>query len=1078
MNPEFKKTLWNTVFMRIYNYRYDILIAFLLGLVLSFSSYLRSGLLPPVIFEENMEDVWFQSDTSDLYETITLKDGVEHYRNNTHPLFSLVAYPITYAMKKGLGIETVTVMKLIPSAVSFCWIFTFFMLLRLMRCRRIDALLFSLLLMVSSSCMFWFAVPETFTFGSLSILFALLVFVLSQQYPLSACWYIVINIGTFAFVITNWMAGILATIINYPFRRALKIIAIAFCLVTLLTALTKYIFPNTNLFLNLSSEAKFITTPLSGGPFHVAGAFFYHSLIMPAIHWIANPYPDIAGSVWPVIMSVQNSALGSAGPWGRVAVVLWTALLMIGVWALFFLKEQRKLRLVVGLLLSGQLGLHIFYGEETFLYSLDFVILLVLLAALGSLTRLRRVVIGLVIFLIPCIAITNASQFNKALGIFQHYGSLRQQVEVQMHLRPADPWPRGKGHVVLAYPGTKEKAYYEPGGSFSPSIGSFGVSIWAIDKKGKLLATSDNIPLRNIRQEFIRAEEEPIPGILTETEYYEATWSPVKVGRWMLDLTQKSSDRDVRLMLVVRSAGPAGGPVNSLYWGNGTLSINGRWNVTVDPFLGQVFLGDERQKNWINYSSKISHWTGDGGWGYAKFPLQEGQTYRVVIDDPLFKADTELRYAHTRPNLKLSLPDKRFMDGLNAQVEHLMMGIVGLETRPGDPMSYTLSWQRDSAYIIMALANAGQLEIARQLSVKLAENDFFGGFGPEADAPGLAIWTLAEIADRLQDSEYDQFIWSHVKRKAEFIEGMLSATKPFYRMSTGDLVKHLRGNPYAEIALVAKPAKNGLIVGKVDSQFPVFYVNAVSYGGLMEAAALASRLNQADLALRWRDKAASLQRGLEKELMGTDDINDPRIYSIAIWPSGAVNFHRDAFLERLLQRWHKIYDGLGNFRSDLRPSPYFLLSEAHQWLFLGDTARVWETLNWFFAHQASPGLYTWRENNPERNRFFDWEESRSWSDDSYVTPHYWTAAEMLLLQLDMLAYLDKESSEPTIVIGAGIPKEWISHPMEVKALVLSQRTLDWHWDGKRMFVNIQGDAAKVKLGPSFPAGTPVEVINL
>src|SRR6185295_13033090 len=78
--------------------------------------------------------------------------------------------------------------------------------------------------------------------------------------------------------------------------------------------------------------------------------------------------------------------------------------------------------------------------------------------------------------------------------------SPRLEVIQAMLQRPNDPWPRGKGHVLLAVPGCSEanKGYHEPGGSFSPGFGSFGVSIWVTDIDGKIVATSDSLPLDEI----------------------------------------------------------------------------------------------------------------------------------------------------------------------------------------------------------------------------------------------------------------------------------------------------------------------------------------------------------------------------------------------------------------------------------------------------------------------------------------------------------------------------------------------------------------------------------------------------
>jgi hypothetical protein len=92
-----------------------------------------------------------------------------------------------------------------------------------------------------------------------------------------------------------------------------------------------------------------------------------------------------------------------------------------------------------------------------------------------------------------------------------------------------------------------------------------------------------------------------------------------------------------------------------------------------------------------------------------------------------------------------------------------------------------------------------------------------------------------------------------------------------------------------------------------------------------------------------------------------------------------------------------------------------------------------------------------------------------------VTPHYWSAAEMLMLQLDMLAYLEPGPKGPTLVIGAGIPREWLGQPMHMRGLVLRGRSVEWTWDGQSMRVRLGGDTISVRLGPAFPCNTPVEV---
>ena len=145
-------------------------------------------------------------------------------------------------------------------------------------------------------------------------------------------------------------------------------------------------------------------------------------------------------------------------------------------------------------------------------------------------------------------------------------------------------------------------------------------------------------------------------------------------------------------------------------------------------------------------------------------------------------------------------------------------------------------------------------------------------------------------------------------------------------------------------------------------------------------------------------------------------------------------------------------------------------------LFLGRPERTWLTLHWYWDHQVSPGLRTWWEGSGEENTFHLWEQVRGWLKPPYVTPHYWTGAEMLLLQVDMLAYVDEsKGGAPSLVVGAGIPPDWCSHSMSVRGLPTRLGKIDWVWEGGQMAVTVHGLHCAVRLGPSFPSNTPLRV---
>ena len=137
------------------------------------------------------------------------------------------------------------------------------------------------------------------------------------------------------------------------------------------------------------------------------------------------------------------------------------------------------------------------------------------------------------------------------------------------------------------------------------------------------------------------------------------------------------------------------------------------------------------------------------------------------------------------------------------------MSLVGDEPRPGDPNTYPLAWQRDGAYVLVALARAGQLELARAIATDFAEVDFFGGFGSEADAPGLAIWSLAELARALHSPEFDAYLWPHVARKADTLIALRNAKGPVRVPPAGIVLPAMKHDP--EVDLVADNARDGPI---------------------------------------------------------------------------------------------------------------------------------------------------------------------------------------------------------------------------------------------------------------------------
>ena len=648
-----------------------------------------------------------------------------------------------------------------------------------------------------------------------------------------------------------------------------------------------------------------------------------------------------------------------------------------------------------------------------------------------------------------------------------------------MAARPGDWWPRGTGHVLLSVPGLPEekKAYHEPGGGFSPAVGSFGFAVWVLDENGNVRATGDSLPLDQARQRLVWPDNKPT--VHTETPFYQAVWSAPGAGHATLRLMTKAAGSVARLVLALRGVGPAGGPVKTLDWNGKRLRVNDRWTVTLDPAPAHVYLADEdAQMDWKTVRSDRKRLTSATGWACARIVLEGfGGLQTLTITEDALVPKTPLPNENGRSGLTLDLPDARFAESLDAQVAHLLMGLVGNETRPGEPTNYPINWLRDGAYTIVALARAGHVETAKQLARPFAEHDFFGGFGAEADGPGLALWAVGEAATLARDPSFDIYLWPHVQRKASLIGEMMDARAPLRRPFAGPVVPQHAGR--ADLDLICQPARNGLVWGRMDHHYPVLFVNAVSYRGLVEAATLADRLGHAAEAVAWRGRAAAL-RAAWAEGFNTPEAGNERTFVSGVWPTGVVLPENDpAYLAGLEKRWNDVHDTAGN----LKQTPlwtYFNVAEAHQFLLLGRPERVWQTLSWFWEHQASPGLFTWWEGSGEENNFGRWEHVRGWVAPAHVTPHYWTAGEMLLLQLDMLACRDERAAAPTLLVGAGVKADWLARPLRVRGVGTSLGVVDWSGENGAVHVVLHGSrdnkrAPHVRLGPAFAKETRVTI---
>ncbi|MGB3298802.1 MAG: hypothetical protein WBA76_11075 [Phormidesmis sp.] len=401
---------------------FDIFVGLVLLGLAGLATYLGARLIGPEILDLKLYgDTWFDSDVAVYHGTLVDPQNLRlHERTYKHPLLSF-AFCLPVYFLRAFHVEPLLSVRLMMAGTAALWQVSLFGTLRLMGCRLPEAVLLALLGSVSAAGMFWLPVLESFTLGSVGIIWALgwVAFTDRQLTANSSAWRpawgwgVAVSFMTLSITVTNWFVGCVAIALTYSRKRAVQITVLAAVAVLLFALVQHAIFGSALPMKVPHRELKYIASEEAGGLLNILAAFICHTMVMPAIKVIGHPRTGLP------LMSVQFSAPGTGSVVGSLAIGLWLALIALGLWQLFRLKGHLRLRLMVGISLLSQLCLHMVYtGRETFLYSLHFLPLWIGLAALGALTTKRALFIGLVLSLLISVGINNAVQFNRAIAFY------------------------------------------------------------------------------------------------------------------------------------------------------------------------------------------------------------------------------------------------------------------------------------------------------------------------------------------------------------------------------------------------------------------------------------------------------------------------------------------------------------------------------------------------------------------------------------------------------------------------------------------------------------------------------------
>lgn len=383
--------------------------------------------LDPVLFEYGTtaadsaglytSNIWFDGDLPKI--RVLANDRFAEYQafSAKHPLY----WPAAFGANKALGaagLDWLNRLRILTAAGAALWAACCFLLMRRLTGRTLDGAIFTALAMASAAATFWWAVPEVFLPGSITILVALLVVATAETRPVGTAAYVAAGAAALSMTVTNWSVGLLASWFGQGRRAAIRTAAATLAIVTALWLLQKPMVPASRYFLlPNSADRKFIMAPEAGGPARITAAFFAHTMVMPRLETVTAHRPEWRG------ISVQHAGPGSSGPAGAAAVLLWLTVLGIGLSGLAGAADLARTRATVGLALAGQFAIHLVYGSETFLFSLHFLPLLIAAAAFASRTKFRRPALAAAVGLTLLCGLNNRQAFEKAVGVVAGIGA-------------------------------------------------------------------------------------------------------------------------------------------------------------------------------------------------------------------------------------------------------------------------------------------------------------------------------------------------------------------------------------------------------------------------------------------------------------------------------------------------------------------------------------------------------------------------------------------------------------------------------------------------------------------------------
>lgn len=363
-------------------------------------------------------DAWFGADVARVFENLTDVRS-DQSRTSVHPIFPFLLLPVARVLEAATGLGALDAVLWMVRATGAALVSTVYLTARALGLSCIDGVLVAAATASTATFMFWFAVVETFPFGSLTI--ALVVAMASLRTMSKAAW---VGAGAAALSITttNWLVAIFATLRIHSVPKSFTIVLISLAGVGVASIWQRTFLPSAAYFFRpaaLSAERQFVEPPhaveqpVKAGATRLASFWLYPG-VAPAP--VARPrnYP---GAILTGIVTFPTVAAWPPGAVQIAASAVWLGLLASGLLAAWTRWRSCPVSATTLLFLGAQFALHSVYGDQPFLYSAHFLPCFAALLML-SLLRFRTMLARLAVLVYCAIASwSNYSGFSEGMRL-------------------------------------------------------------------------------------------------------------------------------------------------------------------------------------------------------------------------------------------------------------------------------------------------------------------------------------------------------------------------------------------------------------------------------------------------------------------------------------------------------------------------------------------------------------------------------------------------------------------------------------------------------------------------------------